>query len=340
MKFKFSVCAAILLLLSTVPAQVASHAPTAVARPGTPAPPKPVTGKPVARVNGAVLTDRDLQREMFAIFPYARQHNGNIPQEMEPGIRQGALQMIIFEELVYQEAQRRKITIPPDRLGRAESDFRKQFSSPAEYNAFVQVEYNGSQKAVNDQVRRSLMIEAVLKADVDSKSTVSLAEAKAYYDKHGEIFQYPEAFAIQTISILPPQNATPAQLKEARQKADDALKQAKATKTYEEFGILAEKVSEDDYRVMMGDHRKVERSKLPPEMVKQLLAMKDGQITDLIQIENAYTIVRLNKHIPAGKMKFEDVKAQLIKQLQAKKTNEVRAALDQKLRQNAKVEVL
>ena len=75
-------------------------------------------------------------------------------------------------------------------------------------------------------------------------------------------------------------------------------------------------------------------------MVKVLLAMQTGQITDLIQIENAYTIVRLNQHIPAGKIKFEDVQAQLIKQLQSRKTNEVRAALDKKLRQNAKVEVL
>ena len=75
-------------------------------------------------------------------------------------------------------------------------------------------------------------------------------------------------------------------------------------------------------------------------MVKTLLAMQPGQVTDLIQIENAYTIVRLNKHVPAGKIKFEDVKVQLMKQLQTKKTNEVRAALDKKLRQNAKVEVL
>ena len=129
-------------------------------------------------------------------------------------------------------------------------------------------------------------------------------------------------------------------MKEARKKADDALKQAKATKTYEQFGLLAEKISDDDYRVMMGDHHKVARDKLPPDMVKALLAMQPGQITDLIQIENAYTIVRLNQHIPAGKIKFEEVQAQLIKQLQTKKTNEMRAALDKKLRQNAKVEVL
>jgi parvulin-like peptidyl-prolyl isomerase len=343
MKYKLSICALVLLALVTASSQVASHAPTAVSRPaapGAPAAAKPVTGKPVARVNGAVLTDRDLQREMFTIFPYARQHNGNVPQEMEPQIRNGAMQMIIFEELVYQEAQRRHITISAERLNRAEADFRKQFPTPEDYKTFVQAEFNGSQQAVNEKVRRSLMIEAVLKTDVDNKATVSVAEAKAYYDKNPASFQYPESFAIQTISILPPQNATAAQLKEARKKGEDALKQAKATKSYEEFGILAEKISEDDYRVMMGDHRNVARDKLAPQVVQALLAMQPGQITGLIQIENAFTIVRLNKHIPAGKIKFEDVQAQLIKQLQARKTNDVRAAFDKKLRQNAKVEVL
>jgi peptidyl-prolyl cis-trans isomerase SurA len=343
MKYKLSISALVLLALTTTSAQVASHAPTAISQPdapGKPVPAKPVTGRPVARVNGAVLTDRDLVREEYAIFPYARQHNGQIPQEMEPQIRQGAMQMIIFEELVYQESQRRKITISPGRLSRAEADFRKQFPTPQAYKEFVQAEFNGSQQAVNEKVRRSLMIESVLKTEVDSKSVVSVADAKAYYDKNPARFQYPEAFAFQTISVLPPQNATTAQLKDARKKAEDALKQAKATKNYEQFGLLAEKISEDDYRVMMGDHRAVPRDKLAPQVVQALLAMQEGQITDLIQIETAYTIVRLNKHILPGKVKFDDVQAQLIKQLQATRTNDVRAAFDKKLRQNAKVEVL
>jgi parvulin-like peptidyl-prolyl isomerase len=343
MKYKLTIFALVSLAAAASWAQVASHAPTAVSqqsRPGAPAPAMVITGKAVARVNGTVLTDRDLQREMFAIFPYAAQHNGNVPQEMEPQIRQGAMQMIIFEELLYQEAQRRKITISAERLNRAESDFRKTFPTAAQYNNFVQSEFHGSQAALREKIRRSLLIEALLKSDVDDKAKVTVADARAYYDKNPAIFQYPEAFAIQTISILPPDKATPAQLKEARKKAEDALKQAKATKTYEQFGVLAEKISEDDYRVMMGDHHKVDRAKLPPDMVKALLAMQPGQVTDLIQIENAYTIVRLNQHVPAGKIKFEDVKAQLMKQLQTKKTNDVRAVLDKKLRQNAKVEVL
>ena len=53
------------------------------------------TVKPVARVNGAVLTDRDLMREIQSIFPYAKMHNG-IPKGMEPEMRKGALDMIDF----------------------------------------------------------------------------------------------------------------------------------------------------------------------------------------------------------------------------------------------------
>ena len=72
------------------------------------------------RINGAELTDRDLLREMLIIFPYARQHNG-FPKAEEPKIRMGALKMIEFEELVYQEAERREMTVPPATLQKAQS---------------------------------------------------------------------------------------------------------------------------------------------------------------------------------------------------------------------------
>jgi parvulin-like peptidyl-prolyl isomerase len=193
---------------------------------------------------------------------------------------------------------------------------------------------------LGDRIRRSLLIDALLKIEVEQKSTVSEAELKNYYDKNPARFQYPESFAFQTISVLPPPNATPEQLKEGSKRAEDALRQAKATKTYEEFGMLAEKISDDDYRVMMGDHKSVDRAQMVPAVVQALLAIQPGQMTGIIQIDQAYTIVRLNNHVLAGKAKFAEVEAQLRKELQSKKTNQLRAALDQALRRKAKVEVL
>jgi len=319
---------------------VASHEPTATAASASVNAGSQPGDRPVARVNGAVLTDRDLLREMYAIFPYARQHNGGFPPAMEADIRKGALQMIVFEELVYQEALRRGLTIPAAKLDQAVAEFRKQFRSPSEFQDFMRYECRGSQKVLRARVQRSLLIEQVLKTEVTDKSAVSMAQTRAFYDKNLALFRTPESFSLQTISILPPANATPAQLKEVRKRAEDALRQAKATTDYETFGVLAEKISEDDYRVMMGDHHAVDRDKLPPQVAAAAQAMKPGQISDLVQVEQAYTIIRLNAHNSAGIQKFEDVKDLLRKQLRQQKTEQLRVALDRKLRANAKVEEL
>ena len=192
MKHKLPICALLLVLASAASAQIASHAPTAVASTtASQAPALQVSDKPVARVNGAVLTDRDLLREMYAIFPYAQQHNG-IPKAQEAAIRQGALEMIIFEELVYQEAVRRKLTVPAEKLKGAEVDFKKQFSSPDQYQQYLKTEMHGSEQQLHQQMKRSLLIEQLLKSDVENRSAVSLAEVKAYYDKNAAKYTQPE----------------------------------------------------------------------------------------------------------------------------------------------------
>jgi parvulin-like peptidyl-prolyl isomerase len=328
---------------SLLSAQVASHAPTLATQPSPSAfaqsPVPMVTGKPVARVNGVVMTDRDLLNEMFTIFPYARQHNG-FPKSMEADIRKGALQMIVFEELVYQQAQRQKFTVPEEQVNRGLLEVKKKFQSKEEYQSYLQAEASGSERVVKERIRRSLLVDAYLKAEVANKSTVSVAEARAYYDKHPEKFAYKESFAFQSISIMPPKTATPEVMKEARRKAEDALRQAKAAKSYQEFGLLAEKISEDDFRVVMGDHKVVERDQLPADIIKAALAMKPGEVSDLIQLDKTFTIFRLNGHVPAGTRKFDEVKEQLRKDLQKDKEDRLRSAVDARLRKNAKVEEL
>ena len=340
MKRKLSICILLVTALSAA-AQVASHAPSGVVAPpaASPVATLQVSDKPVARVNGAVLTDRDLLREMFTIFPYAKQHNG-FPKAQEASIRQGALEMIIFEELVYQEAGRRKLTISAARLDSAEADFRKQFHSPDEYDQYIQAEMHGSGQALRQQIKRSLLIEEVLKSEVEDKSAVTLAEVRAYYEKNSARFLTPESFSIQSISILPPAKAGADAINANRKRAEDALRQAKTTTSYQDFGLLAEKVSEDDFHVNMGDHKAVGRDKLPPQIVKAALAMQAGQVSGLIQIENAFTIFRLNAHTLARKQPFAEVKADLRTELQKSKYERLRSTFAKSLRAKAKIEIV
>jgi peptidyl-prolyl cis-trans isomerase SurA len=340
MKPHFPICSILLISLSAAHAQVASHAPTALAQPPAQKQAAQSQARPVARVNGLVLTDLDLLREEYAIFPYARQHGGGMPKEMEPDIRKGAMKMLIFEELVYQEALRRKMTVSPAKLDRSETAFRKTFASPDEFNAFVQSDFQGSLAQVREKIKRSLLIEALMKIEVEDKTVVTPAEVKAYYDKNSARFEHPEQYTFQTISVLPPDKATADQLKEGRKRADDALRQAKVTKSAEEFGLLAEKISDDDYRVVMGQHKPVAVNEIAPQVVGALKKMKTGDVSDLIQLEQAYTIVRLNEHQLAGESKFDEVKAQISNELPKAKREKLRSDFDKKLHENAKVEVL
>ncbi len=326
MKLQLSIAAVVLLALSLGSAQVASHPPTVV---------KP---KPVAKVNGMVLTDRDLLGEMYAIFPYARQHNG-FPKAMEAEIRKGALGMIIFEELVYQEALRTKMAVPAVRLQKAEAEFRKQFASRDQYQEFLKNECEGSPQVLRQKIRRSLLIEAMLQREVQNKSAVSLAETKTYYEQNSKLFEHGEKFSIQTISIIPPANGNPEVQKEARRRAEEALRQAKATKTYRDFGLLAEKISEDDWRVNMGDRKQMDAAQLPPPLVAAARKMKPGEVSDLLQFGPNYTLFRLNGHIAAGRSDFASVRADLRTNLQKAKYERIRTELNTRLRKSAKVEV-
>lgn len=331
-------------------AQVASHAPALKASaPATTSasPPAPtgsldsmhVTGKPVVRVNGAVLTDRDLLREMMTIFPYAQTHKG-FPKPMEQPIRDGALRMIVFEELVYQEAEQRKMTIPPARLNQAVTAFRNQFQDDQAFEQYVKEEMNGSKEQFRKSVERSLLIEAQLKSELDARSHVTLAEARQFYSKNPALFSRPPMVQFQTISIMPSERATPEVKEQAHRQIQELWQKAKATHSYEGFGLLAEKYSQDDFRVDMGNHKLTPRAALPPEILTILDSMKVGQVSDIRQFGPFYTILRLEARKPATEAPFEQVSAKLRKDMQKDRYESLRKQLEKKLRANAKVEVL
>ena len=348
MKFRSALIAAIALSASMM-AQMPS-APMAASHTASPPTVSPTGGlqpmtqeqmasKAAIRINGSELSELEVRREMVTIFPYALQHNG-FPKDIEPQIRKGAVEMIIFEELLYQEAKRRNISIPPEKLAKAQAAFRKQFPTKSGFEQYLKVECKGSEQVLRERVRRSLLIDKMLKSEVNAKAVVTPAMVREYYEKQGKEFEHGETVAIQTISIVPPQGASKDVIAGAKTKAQEILKKAKQTKNYEQFGILAEDNSDDDWHTHMGDRKTMDIKKLPPMVAKVATTMKVGSVSDLIEVGNAWVILRLNAHKTAGKTPFVEVHKKLSSDLQKQKTLDVRAALNQKLRKDAKIEVL
>ena len=143
-------------------------------------------------------------------------------------------------------------------MQQAETDFRKQFATPDEFNAFFQSEFHGSEQLLQEKIRRSLLIEAFLKTEVENKEHGFSGRSQ------GLLRQTPGSLRTSGIVYLPDHfrsppgqgHRGPVEGRRARAPRRRCARR-KRQRTTEEFGLLAEKISDDDYRVMMGQHKPI-----------------------------------------------------------------------------------
>ncbi len=293
----------------------------------------------VARVNGAGLTQRDLQREMQKQFPYAATHGGRIPGEFSADVRRNALNQILFEEMAYQETKRRKMTAPASLLSDLLRQARARFPNKSAYEAYANQEY-GSVKDFEKQIRRGLLIAMLLDLEITQKARVTDAALRQFYAANKKRFLKPASITLQSISFNIPEKAMPAQRAQARQRAETILPQARAAKNYEEFGALAEKVSEDDWRVMMGDHKWIHRGRMPAAVEDIAFRLKAGATSGTIETSEAYVIVRVNGVQPQTQLAYSEVRKSLRENLEKANLEDRRKRFEAQLRKTFKVEEL
>jgi parvulin-like peptidyl-prolyl isomerase len=296
------------------------------------------SGKAVARVNGVAISQSAFDQEQKRIFPYYSMHGNAIPKEYEAQVRQKALNNLINTELVYQEAKRRNLQITPLEWQKRLAEIRKDYRSTAEFDSAIH-QYFGSKEAFEATLRHDMLLDKIYVLEVKRKAVVTDVEVSKEYETHKASYTVPESVSFQTISAMFPERATPADKQVARKRIEGWLSQAQNAKNVEAFGVLAERVSEDEYRVMMGEHKMVHVATVAPEF-KSVLKMKEGEITGIIESPVGYHIVRLNKRNPSRKMTFAQVRADIKKSMQKERLDARNNEFQSKLRKAAKVEVL
>jgi len=322
-----------------------SHAPTSAtptaASAATPAAAQtlPNLNQAVVKVNGVALTERDVREQMQRLFPYYSIHGGRVPEKYQGEIRQKAINQVVEEELIYQEAKRRGMAVPQATMQKVFASAKARFSSPQEYQQYGKQVY-GSVNEFERRLRRATLIEQFEHQEIELKSKPTEAAVRDIYEKNKKSFLRPESAWLQSISVNLPENASDEQKKMARKRIDDILPQARAAKSYNEFGVLAERVSEDEYRINLGDHKWVHLVGLPAEITKTLESMQPGDISSVVEEPVGFTILRLNERRPAKQMAFEEVKDELRKQMEENAAQQKWASLQKQLKQNAHIETL
>lgn len=331
--------ATVVLLVASALAQLqSSHRPTNVSAPPS-APASAEVGKPVARVNGVPIAQAAFDREVKRIFPYFTLHGNAVPKEYEGQIRQKALYALIDAELAYQEAKRRNLRITPDEWNRRVAEVRKDYKTRAEFEAATNRLF-GSRAAFEAALRHDMLLDKLWGLEVKNKSSVTEAEVRKEYEQYKASYRIPESFEFQTISTLFPKNATDADKRAALSRLEKVLGEAKATKSAEQFGLLAEKVSEDEYRVMMGAHKSAHKGSMDPAFETFLAGLKPGEVSQIVQSSAGYHIIRLNAHRAQHQLTYEEARKDIRQSMEKERTDARNKAFHEALRRKAQIEIL
>jgi peptidyl-prolyl cis-trans isomerase C len=191
-----------------------------------------------------------------------------------------------------------------------------------------QIESRGqSFDEVKQQAQKGLAYQKVMEAQWAGKINVTEDDAKKYYDENPKRFETPEQIRASHILIKPvltdpnaDPSADPNEAKaKAKAKTQDLLEQIKGGA---DFAELAKAHSTCPSAPNGGDLNFFPRGQTTPSFEKAAFELEVGQISDIVETEYGYHIIKVTDHKDAGVTSFEQAKDNIIKQLTQKRQSE------------------
>jgi peptidyl-prolyl cis-trans isomerase C len=294
-------------------------------------------GEIVARVNGAVITRKDLDAAVQDFSNQMARQGRRVPPGQTAALQQSVLDQLIGRQLVLQQGSKQ---IPAD-IEKKVQDQVDQTKARMGGDEEFKKTLAGSGITVEQytrQVRDNILVRETIQALVDKQVKISPDEAKAFYDGNPDQFKQPEMVRASHILIRCSPDATEEVKKQKRAQIDAALALVKGG---EKFADVAKKVSEDPGSAENGgDVGYFPRGRMVPEFDTVAFSLKTNEISGVITTQFGYHILEVTGRKPAQIMPFDQVKDQLIDYLKQRKGGDVTRTYVADLRKSAKVEVL
>jgi len=288
----------------------------------------------VARVNGVVIYKADYDSALAA-FMQNNQMGPDATEDQKKEAQKMVMDGLIGSELLYQKAKTIPIEVPQAEVDDAIKQMRSGMGEAGFQN---ELQRRGmSQADVEGLVKQNLMIQKLIKEQVLDRVTVSDAEMKAFYDEHQKEMQKPEDVEASHILVRSSSSDPADKRAAARKKIDEALSKIKSG---EDFAATAKTYSEDTSASQGGTLGAIHRGQTVPAFEEAAFKLNVGQVSDVVESQFGYHIIKVTGKHPAGVAEMSEVKDRIGEFLKQKKSRETVETMVASLRAAAKVEIL
>lgn len=289
--------------------------------------------KVIATVNGAELTEADLNQEINILMPMNQSFHGKISDEKIKKISSEALKNLVDSELSAQDATAKGIKISATTL---EDEYQKmvvKYNSKKELEAAYQ-KAGFTEVGFKRIIERKLLAEKNRLIEVDNAVSISPEKVKDYYNKNITRYSKPEEFRASQILVKVDPTSNKVEKAALAARAEKLLKRIRAGENFEE---IAENESDDPSRVKGGDLGYFHAGQTIAEFEQSLLKLKVGEISDIVETLYGFHIIRLTEKRAPRLIPFEEIQEKLKKDLVNSEKKSLRESWMGRLYKNAKI---
>jgi peptidyl-prolyl cis-trans isomerase C len=258
-----------------------------------------------------------------------------VTAEMQQQMEKRMLEMLVEKQIVQDKIASEGIVVTDEDIKAEIDDIAKQRGVSSEEFKKSLLERSGISDAdFKEQVSISLGFEKLLKKEMEGKvEKVTEQSAKGYYDENAKKFTNEEQAKASHI-LIDTRGKDEAGKAEAKVQAEDILKQVKDGG---DFAELAKAHSSCPSKSKGGDLGYFEKGRMVPEFSQAAFALKVGEVSDVVETQFGYHIIKLTDLKEAGVLKFEEEKDKIMETLESNQKKEFAGKFIEGVKSEAKV---
>lgn len=251
-----------------------------------------------ATVNGKPISVQEYENT-FAAHVRQKFYHRDIPQGQLEEARRDVKDKVVQRVLLLEEVERRGIAPDNDYIEKTIAGYEQRYADSASWKENRERLLPGLRKQLAEQNQL-----AQLEQQVRNVPDPTDAEAKAYYDKHPDLFTEPEKLRLSAILLAVDPSSSSAIWQATREEAQAIYKRLQGGADFAEASRLH---SNSKYAETGGDMGYLHRGMLPEALQDKIDKFELGKANEPLDTLEGVAIFRLDERVPPKKREYADV---------------------------------
>ena len=287
----------------------------------------------VAKVNSEIITLSSVNERVELL---RQKYGSDFKVQNEKEVLDEALNTIVEEKLQLQEGKKRGLAVDDSAVEAAVADIEKKNGLQEGQLSEMLKSEGRSVESYKNHIRDQILLSKVVRFELGSRVSISERKIAKYYHNNQKDFWYPGKARVRHILILTEKELSADKKKEKYLQAKEILGEVKRGK---DFADAAKEYSEDISASEGGDVGFVEKGKMVPEFEKAVYSLKEGAISDIVETEYGYHIIKVEEVLDGRTLPLKDVKNKIEFILSNKKRKKAYDEWMSELRKSAFIEI-